>query len=180
MVSRLTPNVSRILQTGMGIEKYYVCHWPTDENNVSEDYYENNKNEFKQTIETFANAFKSAGSTDVGLTISESHTVGTTNLIPNSQNNLNTTVITVPICPPPSISSFTPTKGNGGTIVTINGSYLDFTTSVKIGGVSVSSITIINDNKISVVVDNATVTGFIEVTTAHGKITSTDLFRFII
>jgi hypothetical protein len=169
MSERLTPNIGRIEQ--MGLDKYYVCHWPSD--NVSEDYYDNNKNEFTNVTNNILKAIKLAGSPDVGLSVSTSADV---TLTPPKNN----TVITVPLCPPPSISSFTPTKGNGGTIVTINGSYLDFTTSVKIGGVSVSSITIINDNKISVVVDNATVTGFIEVTTAHGKITSTDFFRITI
>ena len=67
MESKLTPNINRILQ--MGLHKYYICYWLN--NDVSEEYYNNNLNEFTQSKTVLYNAFDSAIKSNV-LTLDES------------------------------------------------------------------------------------------------------------
>lgn len=69
--------------------------------------------------------------------------------------------------PPPIINSFTPTTGDSGTIVTINGLNFNGTTTVTFGGTSAISFTVISNTVITAVVGNGT-TGNITVTTPQG------------
>ena len=54
-------------------------------------------------------------------------------------NNLNITLAPTPTCPPPSIKSFSPSTGTTGTIVTIKGIGLEFTTGVTINGILITT-----------------------------------------
>ena len=80
--------------------------------------------------------------------------------------------------PAPTITSFTPTSGGIGTIVTINGSTLTTATAVKFNGVS-AAFTVVNSAKITATVAAGTTTGKITITTAGGTATSTATFTFI-
>jgi hypothetical protein len=70
----------------------------------------------------------------------------------------------------PAITSFTPTSGVPGTTVTITGTNFTGTTSVRFGGVSASSFTVVNSTTIKAVV-GAGASGNVSVTTQGGSAT---------
>jgi uncharacterized repeat protein (TIGR03803 family) len=76
----------------------------------------------------------------------------------------------------PTISSFSPSSGKVGTIVTINGTGLTQTTIVTFGGVKATTFTIISDSKVTAPVPTGAKTGKITVTTAGGSATSSGTF----
>ncbi|HEY8898215.1 MAG TPA: IPT/TIG domain-containing protein, partial [Niastella sp.] len=78
---------------------------------------------------------------------------------------------------PASISSFTPTSGKKGTIVTIFGSNFTGASAVRFGGVLADTIFFKNDTVIVAVVDTGA-TGNVSVTTPFGT-TSKPGFTFI-
>ncbi|MEI6519013.1 MAG: IPT/TIG domain-containing protein, partial [bacterium] len=79
----------------------------------------------------------------------------------------------------PAITSFTPTSGVVGTIVTITGTNLSGTTAVKFNGVTVTTITENAATTLKAAVPNGATTGKITVTTPGGTATSaTDFIVF--
>jgi hypothetical protein len=70
--------------------------------------------------------------------------------------------------PPPIITSFTPSTGDSGIIVIINGNNFSGTTAVNFGGTPAISFTVISNLVINAVVGNGT-TGNINVTTPQGS-----------
>ena len=77
----------------------------------------------------------------------------------------------------PAISSFTPTSGSAGTLITITGNQLINVTGVSVGGVSVTSIVKDSDTQIRVVVGSGA-TGKIVVSNAFGSATSVGTFTY--
>jgi uncharacterized repeat protein (TIGR03803 family) len=75
----------------------------------------------------------------------------------------------------PTISSFSPSSGKVGTIVTINGTGLTQTTKVNFG-VKAATFTVISDSKVTATVPSGAKTGKITVTTAGGSATSLGIF----
>jgi hypothetical protein len=161
MIARLLPRINQVFVNGMGITKYYVCHWPVS--NVEESYYDSHTSEFTTLVATFDKAFKSAGIAGLNVEATTELKVATTNQekkntdtsagVTTQPNNLNTTTNVVPFCPPPLLSSFSPLTGVSGTILTIVGSNLDEVTGVTINNVTTTTgITILNAFNISVVV----------------------------
>jgi|694.fasta_scaffold00445_27 hypothetical protein len=161
MIARLLPRVNQVFVNGMGITKYYVCHWPVS--NVEESYYDSHTSEFTTLEETFNKAFKSAGVAGLNVEATTELKVATTNQkkknnntlagVTTPANNLNTTTNVVPSCPPPTITSFSPLTGVSGTILTIVGNNLDEVTGITINNVTTTTgITILNAFNISVVV----------------------------
>ena len=82
---------------------------------------------------------------------------------------------------PPTITSFTPTTGGPGTMVTLTGTNLTGATSVRIGTFVATSFTVVSGTSITFVVPNGTgsVNGFISVTTPGGTATSTTPFNLV-
>jgi hypothetical protein len=76
----------------------------------------------------------------------------------------------------PSITSFTPTSGPVGTVVTIHGTAFTGATSVKFGGVAATSFAVNSATQITATVPVGAVTGKISVTTAGGTGTSSTSF----
>ena len=72
----------------------------------------------------------------------------------------------------PSISSFSPTSGPVGTLVTINGSNFTGATAVKFGNRAAASFTVDSSTKIFATVADGTQTGPVQVTTPDGTATS--------
>jgi hypothetical protein len=75
----------------------------------------------------------------------------------------------------PTISSFSPSSGKVGTIVTINGTGLTQTTKVTFG-VKAATFKFISDSKVTATVPSGAKTGKITVTTAGGSATSSGTF----
>ena len=78
--------------------------------------------------------------------------------------------------PKPTITSFTPTSGLPGDIVTINGTHFDGATAVRFSLWSASSFTVVSSTEIRATVSMAARTGQINVTTPGGTATSAGRF----
>jgi hypothetical protein len=81
--------------------------------------------------------------------------------------------------PAATISSFTPTSGTVGALVTITGTNFNVVTAVTFGGTSATTYTIISNTSITAVVPGAAATGTISVTTPSGTAISTGTFSII-
>ena len=79
----------------------------------------------------------------------------------------------------PTITSFTPTSGPIGTVVTITGTNLTGATSVTFGGVAATTFTVNSATQITATVPTGAVTGTISVTTSTGTGTSASSFTVI-
>jgi hypothetical protein len=89
-------------------------------------------------------------------------TADTTLLVP-----ANFTVTTTPT--PPAITSFTPTSGVAGTVVTINGVNLTGTNAVTFNGVAAASFSFVSDSQITATAPAGVTTGPINVTNPSGS-----------
>jgi uncharacterized repeat protein (TIGR03803 family) len=76
----------------------------------------------------------------------------------------------------PQITSFTPTNGLVGALVTITGISLTQATAVTFGGVRATTFTVNSDTQVTVKVPSGAKTGKISVTTPGGKATSATSF----
>ena len=162
-----------------------MCHWPTD--NISEEYYNNNIDEFKQTRETFTKALSSAAS--VGIS-SVNEFLEYKKTIDDDANNGKTPGVTptpspVPTCPPPVVTTFSPSAGYTGTIVQVNGRNFESVKSIKVIDkvVELNDITVLNREtlrfilpEIQIPLGQQVATGRITVTTEYG--TSGNSFNF--
>ena len=81
----------------------------------------------------------------------------------------------------PTITSFTPTTGGPGTVVTLTGTNLTGTTAVRIGSFNVPVFTVVNATTITLTIPNGTgsVNGFITAVTLGGTATSTTVFNVV-
>ena len=190
MSGRLTPRETQILN--IGLVKYYVCHWPIS--NIQESYYDSNIGTFKQTKDTMYEALKSAlevGLSDTNLSIELK------NKIENTESKGKTPGVTPtpsPIppnigqtCPPPVVSTFSPSAGFTGTIVQVNGRNFESVKSIKVVDkvVELKDITVFNKETLRFVLPAITIpagqdvaTGRITVTTEYGTSGSTANFTF--
>jgi hypothetical protein len=189
MAGRLQNNVERIIR--LGLAKYYVCHWPKD--NISEQYYDTNRTEFEKTRATFTKALASAK--DAGLITKEisikfnsenekienETTPGTTPTPPPIPPNVGQT------CPPPVISTFSPSAGNTGTIVQVNGRNFESVKSIRVinKDVELKDITVFNPQTlrftlpaVQIPEGQSVATGRISITTEYGTFESLVDFTF--
>ncbi len=77
---------------------------------------------------------------------------------------------------PPSITSFTPTAGNPGTIVTIIGSNFTNAIAVNFNGTPAAAFVVTNNTTIGAIVPGGVTSGTISVTTPGGTATSSGVF----
>jgi hypothetical protein len=187
MAGRLRGNVDRVIQ--LGLAKYYVCYWPVS--NISEEYYNNNIDEFKQTRETFTKSLSSAAS--VGLS-SVNEFLEYKKTMDDDANNGKTpgvtptpTPVTGQTCPPPVVTTFSPSAGYTGTIVQVNGRNFESVKSIKVIDkvVELKDITVFNKETLRFVLPAITIpagqdvaTGRITVTTEYGEFVSLVNFTF--
>jgi len=133
MAARLEANVPRILKDGL--PQYYVCNWPKED--VSVDYYQSHKDDFTTVRQTISKALDSCVKVEIikpetGKQLKEQ--------IKAQQDKLKqpgvtqTPTLKAPLagntCPPPLVTSFSPTTGNMGTLVQINGRNLAIVTDI--------------------------------------------------
>jgi uncharacterized repeat protein (TIGR03803 family) len=76
----------------------------------------------------------------------------------------------------PQITSFSPTSGSVGTVVTITGVSLKQTTKVTFGGVKATTVTVVSDTQVKATVPSGAVTGKIAITTPGGTAVSSGVF----
>ena len=93
----------------------------------------------------------------------------------NGPCNSSSNVINVTSLSPPTITSFTPSSGSSGTVVTITGNDFTNATSVTFNGVS-STFSVVNATQISATVPVGSTNGYIVVTTPCGTATSSTVF----
>jgi len=91
----------------------------------------------------------------------------------------STSVDSFTVVDPPTITGFTPTTGGAGTVVTINGTDLNTTSTVRFNGTAAASFTVVSDTRITATVAAGTTTGPITVTNEAGPATSVANFVFI-
>jgi len=76
----------------------------------------------------------------------------------------------------PQITSFTPTSGSVGTVVTIIGVSLIQTTKVAVGGIAATTFTVNSDTQVTATVPTGAKTGHVTITTPGGTATSPGVF----
>ena len=185
MAGRLRENVDTGRIARLGLSKYYVCHWPVD--NISEEYYDENEDEFLQTKQTFDKALTSAA--ESGLKTKNEILKD----IENNENNGNqeqTPTVTPTIgqtCPPPVLSTFSPSAGFTGTIVQVNGRNFESLKSITVinKDVELKDITVFNSETLRFILPEIQIpegqtvaTGRITVTTEYGNFESLLDFTF--
>lgn len=79
---------------------------------------------------------------------------------------------------PPTITSYSPTAGITGTVITITGTHFTGTTSVQFGGVAASSFTVNSDTQITAIVGGSA-SGNLTVTNADATATALLSFTFL-
>lgn len=76
----------------------------------------------------------------------------------------------------PTLTTFTPSSGPVGTVVTINGTGLTQTTAVTFNGLAATSFAVLSDSQITATVPTGATTGKIKVTTSGGSVSTTTSF----
>jgi hypothetical protein len=80
----------------------------------------------------------------------------------------------------PTITSFSPTSGQAGDLVTITGTNFTGATAVTINGAAITGFTIVNATTITFTVPTGASSGAVSVTTAGGTTTSNSTFTVIV
>jgi uncharacterized repeat protein (TIGR03803 family) len=119
-----------------------------------------------------AATFTVVSGTEITATVPAGATTGTVSVTtPGGTINSNVKFRVIP-----QITSFTPTGGAVGTVVTITGVSLTQTTAVSFGGVKASSFTVNSDTQVTATVPTGAKTGKIAITTPGGTATSPTSF----
>ncbi len=112
--------------------------------------------------------YLNAGSYNVSLTVTNP-----------TASDIETKTSYVTVTLPVAVTSFTPTSGPVGTVVSITGTSLGDATGVTFNGVAAAAFTAHSSTQISATVPDGAVTGKIQVTTPSGTAESVDLFSVI-
>ena len=188
MYGRLWKNEDRILE--MGLAKYYVCYWP--KNFVDPEYYDSHIGDYAIVKDTLYKALDSAVHLGIATVDKSKDLKGTIKKTESKGKTPKVTPTPSPIppkpgytCPPAVITTFSPTIGNKGTIVQINGRNFETLKEIKIGTTLVpfKDVTIINAETIRFTVPTigtglVKVSNKISITTDYGTTTSTGNFTY--
>jgi hypothetical protein len=130
------------IQDQGGILKYYVTSFPVD--SMSSEEYEKDKKRYE---ENFGALFRAAGLSASKNGLKGAVVVEETPATSQSQGN---TPAPTPTCPPTTVSSYSPLTASTGTIITVNGTNLEFVREIFVDGVAVDirSIQIIGSTKL--------------------------------
>jgi hypothetical protein len=183
MAGRLRSNLDRIVL--LGLTKYYVCHWPVD--NISEEYYNKNKDEFLQTKQTFDKALTSAAESGLKTKNEILEDIENNEKDGNQEQTPTVTPTIGQTCPPPVVSTFSPSVGNTGTIVQVNGRNFESVKSIRVinKDVELKDITVFNPQTlrftlpaVQIPEGQSVATGRISITTEYGTFESLVDFTF--
>jgi len=125
---------------------------------------------------TAATAFIVNSDTQITATVPAAATTGPIAVTDSEGTATSTSNFVVATAAGPCITSFTPTTGNPGTVVTITGAGFTGATAVTFGGVAATTFTATSNTQISATVPANAVTGPIVVTTPAGSATSATNF----
>jgi hypothetical protein len=132
------------IQDQGGILKYYVTSFPVD--SMSSEEYEKDKERYLKEFTPLFNAaaLNAAQNGLRGAVVVEEPAKPQE---PQSQGN---TPAPTPTCPPTTVSSYSPLTASTGTIITINGTNLEFVREIKVANqpVDIRSIQLIGTTKI--------------------------------
>ncbi|MGV1012758.1 MAG: LamG-like jellyroll fold domain-containing protein [Flavobacterium sp.] len=115
---------------------------------------------------TGATTFSAGTSTSITATVPTGATTGTITVTTPGGTATSATSFTV--VPAPTITSFTPSSGASGAIVTLTGTNLTGATSVSFNGTATTNFTVNSATQITVTIPSGATTGTIAVTTAGG------------
>jgi len=128
---------------------------------------------------TSATTFSVGSDTSISATVPTGATSGPIAVTTGGGTGTSGTSFTVTTSPPPvapTISSFTPTSGPVGTIVSITGTHFTGANTVTFNGAT-ATFSVTSDTSITATVPGGARTGSIAVTTAAGTATSSRSFR---
>ena len=128
------------------------------------------------TINGLEAAFTVVSDTALAVEVSAGHTTGRITVVTPAGTATSVADFTVI----PAISSFSPTTGPAGSVVTISGTTLTGATAVTFNGVNAASFTVDSTTQITAVVPAGATTGKIAVTTPGGTATSAADFTVIL
>jgi uncharacterized repeat protein (TIGR03803 family) len=119
-----------------------------------------------------AATFTVVSATEISTSVPARATTGAVSVTtPSGTLNSNVTFRVIP-----QITSFTPTNGAVGMVVTITGVSLTQTTAVTFGGVKATSFTVVSDTQVTATVPTGAKTGKIGITTPGGTAASATTF----
>ncbi len=125
-----------------------------------------------------AASFTAVSNTSITATVAVGTTTGKITVITLGGTKVSTSNFT--FIPAPTITSFTPSVGEIGTVVAITGTAFTGATSVKFNGIAATTFTVVNATTINATVAAGTTTGPITVTTPGGVGTSVNNFNFVL
>jgi glucose/arabinose dehydrogenase len=126
---------------------------------------------------TAASRFRVNSPTRITAVVAPGTTSGPISVTTPAGNGTSVGVFNVP--PPPTITTFSPTQGQSGTSVTINGSNFSGATAVKFNGFKAKSFVVQSNSTISAVVAKGAKSGPLSVTTPAGTATSSTSFTVL-
>ena len=125
---------------------------------------------------TPAAAFSVTKATTISATVSNTGSTGVVSVTTPGGTASSTGVFTISA---PIITSFTPTYGGAGTVVTITGANFIGASAVNFNGTPATSFSVTNATTIKATVASGTTTGTISVTTLGGMATSTQTYYYL-
>jgi hypothetical protein len=196
MEARLEKNVPRILdpaQTSGGLPQYYVCNWPKE--NVSVSYYQSNLSLYTEVRNTFKEALQSCVTVGIIKEVTRKELIAELKKVTEKIKQIGVTPTPTPVpvlpgqvCPPATITTFSPLVGNKGTLLQINGTNLDVVTKIFIGNTPIdvkdnNNVTIFNSETLRVVLPQIGTGVLTEekiklVSGVYGEYLTTTLFKY--
>ena len=126
---------------------------------------------------TPAVTFSVLSDTLLSATVPDGATTGTISV--TTPGGTATSIAIFHVIPAPILTSFTPSSGPIGQIVTITGTNLTGATAVQFNGTPAVTFSVLSDTLLSATVPDGATTGTISVTTPGGTVTSVAIFNVI-
>ncbi|MEI7743374.1 MAG: IPT/TIG domain-containing protein [Chloroflexota bacterium] len=126
---------------------------------------------------TSITAWKVTAATGLTFSVPTGATSGTISVVTDGGTGSSAASFTA--TGPPVVATFTPVTGPAGMTITLIGTNLTGTTSVRIGGTAATSFTVLSATSLAAVVAAGTASGSVSVTTPLGTATSSGVFTVL-